>query len=181
MKQVEVLDHVTDNDFILKLRTRDGQDEIFLGKITPEATLKKTFDIVQARIDKPSTNGFRTDLGGGDRLFVPVLELSINKIYDELAGLSFTNPSLNDLYIALAQQIIKFRLDETGSVIESEAMIMGENGDSHVAAAVPYNPAKPRELVFDRPFLLFVRETNAKAPYLVMWIANDELMEASQK
>ena len=38
-------------------------------------------------------------------------------------------------------------------------------------------PPKPRRFVFDKPFLLYLKESQADEPYLVMWIANAEFME----
>jgi hypothetical protein len=43
-------------------------------------------------------------------------------------------------------------------------------------AGVP-EPPRPRHFVFDRPFLVYLKEANGKEPYLAMWVANSEVME----
>lgn len=158
-RQVKVLNHVSDEDFIVRLDTRLGKDEIYLAKIPPGQTLATTLQAAQTQIAKPVTNGFRSTIGRGDRLLIPVLELSIAKDFD-----------LSNQFIQ-ASQTIQFRLDETGAILESEALLM-------VADFEPseYDPEKPRKLIFDRPFLIWMQERNASAPYLVAWVANSEWM-----
>lgn len=179
LEQVEILDHISDSDFILKLKPRDRLDEIILANIQPGKTLRDTFATVEKRITTPASNGFRKQLGGGDKLMIPVLQLSLNRDYQELTEQTINNGDAKGMRIVEAVQIIKFRLDETGAIVESEAAIIGENGHSGVERN--YDSNKPRELIFDRPFLVVFRETKATAPYLVMWVANQEMMELSRK
>ncbi|MDB5336534.1 MAG: hypothetical protein JWN70_2153 [Planctomycetaceae bacterium] len=171
VRQVEVLNHVSDDDFIVKLHTRLWRDEIFLAKIAPSQTLAATLQSAQARIAKPVTNGFRTTIGEGDVLLIPVLELSIAKEFDELNRLKFHDSQHVAHSIFQATQTIQFRLDEAGAIVESETLIIGDYGPSE------YDPKKARKLTFDRPFLLWLQERNASAPYLVAWVANSEWME----
>jgi hypothetical protein len=35
---------------------------------------------------------------------------------------------------------------------------------------------EPRRFVFDSPFLLFIKEPQARYPYLALWINNSELL-----
>ncbi len=170
VRQVDVLNHVSDADFIVRLHTRLGKDEIYLAKIAPGQTLATTLQAAQTQIAKPATNGFRTTIGGGDRLLIPVLELSIVKDFDQLNGLQFHDAQQQPGQIIQATQTIQFRLDETGSIVESEAVIIGDFGPSE------YDPKKARKLTFDRPFLLWMQERDASAPYLVAWVANSEWM-----
>ncbi|MES2790175.1 MAG: DUF1559 domain-containing protein [Planctomycetota bacterium] len=179
LEQVEILDHVSDSDFILQLKTRDRLDEMILAKIPPGKNLRETLATVEKRIVTPAANGFRKKLGGGDKLMIPVLQMSVKRDYPELTGQAIENGDAKGNRLIQAVQIIKFRLDETGVIIESEAAIIGENGHSGVER--DYDSSKPRQLIFDRPFLLVFRETKAKAPYLVVWVAHQELMERSRK
>jgi hypothetical protein len=76
-----------------------------------------------------------------------------------------------DLWVSRAIQIIKFRIDETGAVLESEAVMHFDFGA----------PAGHREFVFDRPFLIYLIERTADQPYFAAWIENTELMEPFAK
>ena len=39
-----------------------------------------------------------------------------------------------------------------------------------------YEKPKPKKLVFDKPFLILLKRTNAKNPYFGLWTTNTELM-----
>jgi hypothetical protein len=72
-----------------------------------------------------------------------------------------------------AKQYIKFQLDESGARLESLAegkffALDDEDQDRP--------PERPRQFIFDRPFLLALQQRNAEFPYFVLWIANAELL-----
>ena len=56
-------------------------------------------------------------------------------------------------------------------MLESEAVIMGDNGH------IPSMPAGKRKFVFDRPFLIYLIERGADQPYFAAWIENTEFMD----
>jgi hypothetical protein len=41
----------------------------------------------------------------------------------------------------------------------------------------PVDPHAPRSMVFDKPFLVAIREKDAEVPFLLAWIGNADLME----
>jgi hypothetical protein len=98
---------------------------------------------------------------------VPKISANIERHYSELEGLHLVG---RDLYIASALQVIRFRLDEAGARLESEATI--EFDDGH-----PDTPAGKRQFILDRPFLIYLIERQADQPYFAAWIANTELLE----
>ena len=63
---------------------------------------------------------------------------------------------------AIAAQQTRFRLDERGAMLKSEA----------VAAAARVDT----DLIFDKPFLVMIQRTDARQPYFTLWIANAELL-----
>lgn len=69
--------------------------------------------------------------------------------------------------IGACQQTIRFRLDECGAVLKSEA-----------AAATKSAEAldEPRQFVFDRPFLILLERREAANPYFALWVDNPELL-----
>jgi hypothetical protein len=64
--------------------------------------------------------------------------------------------------VAIAAQQTRFRLDERGAVLKSEA----------VAAAARVDA----DLIFDKPFLVMIQRTDAREPYFALWVANAELL-----
>ena len=115
-----------------------------------------------------------------DTLAVPVIELNVEKTYDELKGKKVLNncPRIKRWTVTAARQFIKFRIDETGGALISAAeyQVTGAFGDEKPKPP----PRAPRRIVFDKPFLMLLQEPGAKEPYFVAWMANTELMESSE-
>ena len=67
----------------------------------------------------------RADLGllDGDSLVVPIIDLNVWHKYVELEGRSLTNLKWSDKFLAVAEQGIRFRLDEGGARLESAAYL----------------------------------------------------------
>jgi len=146
--QVLVYDYRDSDDFIVELKTRSKSDRLVLAKIPPGRTLAETIAAVQTRLQqsKPGSMQECTDL------LVPVIDFDVLRSYDELLQGPF----------AIAAQQIRFKLDERGAVLKSEAATVG--------AEVHMN------LVFDKPFLVMIQRTDAKQPYFALWVANAELL-----
>ena len=76
--------------------------------------------------------------------------------------------------LVVAKQYIRFQLDESDAVLESEARAMFAAIGDEPEPDRP--PDRPRQFVFDRPFLLALRQPKAEEPYFVTWIGNLELL-----
>jgi len=167
-EQVRVLNYKSDDDFVIRLKSKS--DEIVLAKIEPGATLAETLEFARERI----RNGeqLRPTVEDDDMLIVPNLALNIRRDFQELIGKEIINPKGKRSYtIRDFRQSVRFLLNERGARVESEVMIAGENGHE------PPPQPKPRRFVLDRPFLLLIQEPNAEQPYLVVWVANGEIMQ----
>lgn len=107
------------------------------------------------------------------------MELNVNKDYNELLGKKLVKKGGTIGSIFVARQLIQLRIDETGSVLVSEAEfgVLGCYGDDEGEPYKPPPPRAPRKLIFDKPFLIYLQEPKAKEPYFVGWMATTELME----
>lgn len=174
---VEVLDYVSNDNFVIVLHT-DGpdDDEIILAKVAPEATLQATWESVESRINAPSTGHTIKYLRGLDELRIPIVSFGVVAPLQDLIGLGLPTEEKPLRYVADAVQTMRFRIDEYGAeLIADTQMIIGDNGDGalHVEKKLP----QPRHLVFNRPFLMILREKKASVPYFLAWIGNVDLME----
>ncbi|MCX5643718.1 MAG: hypothetical protein NTZ17_03390 [Phycisphaerae bacterium] len=143
--------HYRDNDdFIVELKTQSKLDRLILAKIPPGQTLAETVTTVQSRLqqNEPGSMQQCTDL------FVPVIDFDVLRRYDELLG--------EGSPFAMPLQQIRFKLNERGAVLKSEAL----------AAA----GKTKQNLVFDKPFLVMIQRTDASQPYFALWVANAELL-----
>jgi len=129
--------------------------------VSPQNTLLETIEYVSNRVD----NGSDESLMENDVLKIPKFAFNITYNYTDLLGCYLKNETFTTFYFDKAVQQIEFVLDEKGVILESEAIVT--TTDSIVES---------RRLVFDQPFLLYMKEKGAQYPYFAMWIENTELM-----
>jgi hypothetical protein len=104
----------------------------------------------------------------------------VEKSFNQLIGRAILNNGpVGGLSVGVARQYIRLRIDETGGALISAAefQVLGSFGDEKPK---PPPPRAPRNIVFDKPFLMFLQEPGAEEPYFVAWMANTELMEPSE-
>lgn len=150
----------TAQSFIIRLESKSADDEIVLACVQPEATLLKTIETVSRKVEQASPSRLET----GDVLQIPRLEFDLDHSFRELIGLHLLNQGWEKWFVARATQYIGFKLNEKGSVVKSEGRIVVKKG-----------PA-PRRFVFDRPFLIYLKQKGAEYPYLAVWVGNSELL-----
>jgi hypothetical protein len=169
--QVRVFSYASPDDFVIALYPRDYGDEIVLAKLPPGQTMEETIGLVQARIEKRAVPGQDEFWNPNQEpLWVPLIRLNLHRRYSELEGKPFQVPGFAGTIVSTSQDL-RFRLDETGARVESQADLTSKT------AAMPLESRpKPRRLLFDRPFLVMLRRLEAKTPYLAVWIGNADLL-----
>lgn len=175
---VEVCDYTSREDFIVRLKTDGAQsDEIILARIKPEGTLRATWNTVLQRIQSPNAPQVVRELRRMDRLQIPIISFGVTSPLPELIGLEIPTPTKPDRFIADARQTMRFRLDEYGAeLIADTHLVVGEFGGDKP----PFDPSQPRDLIFDGPFLLVLKEKSASVPYFLAWVGNTDLMELAK-
>ena len=165
--QVAILDHKNGDDFIVKLKPKDDREAIILAKVAPAKTLQKTIEAVHSRVAAPAIKRWEQDLEMGESIVVPILDFDLSQQYGELCGKTIVTPGrLQGTPIALLLQTIRFRLDEQGAILKSEAL-----------AAAPLGQHPRRHLIFDKPFLILLeRRVEGAQPYFALWVDNAEVL-----
>src|SRR5262249_18413113 len=95
-------------------------------------------------------------------LLAPMMNWGIEHHFQEIESRNFKNAGFEGIWIDPAFQSFRFRLDETGAYVKSEALFGGR--------------AIARPLVCDRPYLIALRRRGAEQPYFLMWVDNAELL-----
>lgn len=167
-KQVSIVYYKNNNDFVIKLNSASTKDEIMLAKIAPQATLSGTIDAVNKLLSLNNTKDKDVSLHGGDTLQIPKLDFDILHNYKDLEGKNVLNKGFEGYFIAKAMQSVRFRLNEKGALLKSEAKIIMTKG--------AFMGEEHKNLIFDKPFLLCLKEKGAKYPYLAIWVNNAELL-----
>ena len=60
--------------------------------------------------------------------------------------------------------MIRFKLNEKGSILKSEARLKDKLG------------RRPLAIIFNKPFLIYLKQKDAQYPYFAMWVDNSELL-----
>lgn len=161
-EQVKVLYYDNENDFIISLKGMDANDELILAKIPEKDTLNNTLDYALSK------SGVEMSFSPNGILKVPELGVDIKKNFKELENKNLINNNFQDYQITQAIQRIKFSLTENGAKLESKTEINATKSEEGFK--------EPKNLIFDKPFLLYMKEKGDKKPYFVMWVENTEFM-----
>jgi hypothetical protein len=137
-------------EFALDLCRDSKPNQIVLACVEPKETLAGTVEYVEAQMpDEPDGKG---DIGPNDSILIPNLFWKIEHSFHELEG----------DWIQKAKETIEFRLNRRGAELKAHSKISVK--------------ASPRDFVFDRPFLIYMKKRGAEHPYFVAWIGNEELL-----
>jgi len=167
-KQVVIYSYVSQDDFVIELVSKSEGDRLVLAKVNPEATLLETINAIQKRIAEDKKEAMRRK----DCLMAPKLNFDVTRSFDEITGKALTNPKGAGYFIAAALQNIRFRLDEKGAVLKSEAVIV---------ATLSAEMDESRVMIFDKPFLVMMMKKGRTVPYYALWVDNPELLVPAKK
>ena len=160
-KNVEVLFYNSEDDFAIKLKTKEGE-EVILYKTTGE---NKTFEENYQEIKKQQSNySGKTTFEKDDMLRIPFIKVDDEINYDELCGKEIKN---SKYYIKQALQTIDFELNNVGGSVKSEAVI-----DATTKALTE----NARKMIFDSDFILYLKEENKEQPYFSLKVDNTDVL-----
>ncbi len=165
-QQVEVLYYNSNNNYAVILYADDG-DEVILARNTNGKTFDEIYQNINNEKEKYEGN---ISFGDEDTLKVPNLDFNLLKEYKELKGLQFPTNKNATAIIEEAVQTIKFKLDNTGGSIKSEAVI-----GTKMMAIQPSEEI--RNFNFDDEFTIFLKEAEKEKPYFAANISNITLFQ----
>ncbi len=173
--------HYADKDnFVLQLLTKTKGETVVLTKMPTPKTLRSAVDFTAKHILKkwkPYTtiekDGEKeiiiNEFSSIDLFLMPIVDFDKNTNFNNLCGKQVKNPIFNGNGLNQAFQRVKFKLDEVGARVESEAYM----GDCFGGSPTP---PKPRKFVLNNSFLLCLWKKDAKLPYLAVWVNNPDIL-----
>jgi hypothetical protein len=162
-EQVEIVDYKDYGNFIIRLASTHPDDEIVLASVPRGGTLRETYEDVNSRVERSAPRPMEEN----DVLVIPRLNVSIRHSYSPLLGLYLMNKGFEEYFVDEARQDIDFRMDEYGVTVDSEARFVIEKKGP---------PPDHKLLVFNKPFMLYLKKKDGTHPYFVVWVENEELM-----
>jgi hypothetical protein len=165
--QAAIFDYRDDNDFILLLTTKSTDDQIILAKVAPGKNLLLTFMAINHRMEV----GKKSNLRENETLQIPKINFDLTHGFTDLENKRIMNTGWAGWYISKAVQDTRFKLDEKGALLKSRGILGAMMG-----APPPSEQGKPRNFVFDKPFLICLKQKSGKYPYLAIWVNNSELL-----
>lgn len=157
-KQIEVLFYNSENDFAVKIKTKDN-DEVIFYKNPEGETFKEIYDSMMKKTNEYEES---RDFSETDFFMAPILSFNVKREYKELENKKFNTADGNIAMIEKAIQSIKFSLDETGGKVKSEAGV-----DSWKTTSMA-EEEKTRYFNVNDTFALFLKEETKDVPYLAL-------------
>ena len=161
-KNVEVLFYNSENDFAIKLKTKEGE-EVILYKTTGEG--KSFEENYQEIINNQNKFNGNNKFEENDILRIPFIQVHDEINYDEICGREIKDT--NGIYIKQALQTIDFDLNNVGGSVKSEAVINATQKVSN---------EKIRKMIFDSDFILYLKEENKEQPYFALKVDDTEVL-----
>jgi len=177
LKIVQIVYYKNNNNFIIKLLPKEKDHEIILfktdQKFTTMAEMSSEIEkltIIGKKERKNQKMSWKYKFNEEDLVVIPKFNFNIETHYSTLEGNNFSSETDNYL-VEKAWQRTAFILDESGAKVESEAFVVVD-----LIYIEENEKPKPKKMIFDKPFLILLKRTDAKNPYFGLWITNTELM-----
>lgn len=154
---VEILFYNNENDYAIRLNTKDG-DEVILYLNDSNDSFEKIYNEILEQTDKTQNIEY------GDLLAIPYINFETTINYGDLCGKRIEGTGY---YLSNAIQSIKYDLNEKGGNLISEASIQVET----------YSFERyTRKIIFDKPFVLFMKENESNKPYFALKIEDESML-----
>ncbi len=151
------------SEFALDLCRTSSPCQIIVACIPRQDSLQQTINSLWDKIKNWNGTDYERKFDSIDTLFVPDVNYKLTHHFWEIIGNHILNQKCEEIFIAEALQRIQFRLDKSGALVVSDAVITACE-------------AIPRIYIFDKPFLIIMRKRGAEKPFFVMWVDNAELL-----
>lgn len=147
------------NEIVISLTSKSVADEIIISTLPAGKTIKESYDNIVKAIN--SNTNFIPRVA---ELRIPKLDFNILHEYDDLTDKKIFNKLFKNYYIKKAIQKIAFNLNEKGSKVISDIIIVRE--------ACFYLPII---INIKCPFIIYLKDITKDAPYFMAYVATPEL------
>jgi len=163
----------SDKNFAIRLLPKDREHEIIIIKAkSKQSTLLNYYNNYKKKcaIFKKDTIWWKHKFYEDDIVQIPFINFNITYDYETIVGSHFFTD--HEYEVIKANQKTGFILNEKGATAESFALIEVVESASDAVFEKP----KPKLMIFNTDFVVFLKRKDADFPYFGVYIANDELM-----
>lgn len=164
-----------ENDFSISLLPENQEHEIILIMYQERKNIFGDFKEYFGRYNQQKNLGKNQNIYfiDEDKVQIPIIEFNLQKTFNEIIGSKFYSET-NEYQVDEMQQRNAFILNENGAEVESEAEFAVEEASEEL------NKPKPKMMIFNKPFVVFLKRKDAENPYFGVYIANDELLKRNK-
>lgn len=173
---VKIKYYNSDEDFALQINPKDSLHEIILIKSDFDQTTTFKQELFKYNLLKdyaensiePSEK-WKLEILEKDEILIPIIDFNFYTKYPNLKNSTF---KIDDepYTIEEIKQRIQFRLDQNGAIVESDF-------ETVVASVDEVGEIKPKKLIFDKPFIIFLKRKDSKFPYFAAYIRDSRLLD----
>ena len=165
--QVTVLYYNSDDDFAIKVLTKQ-KDELIFSRGNTETNF---LDMYRSIMNKSTSFTGKKSLNSDDEVKIPYIDFNVKKEFNNLENKPFLYSDGSSHYIDKAIQTISLTVDESGGKIKSES---GISVTKEIAA-----PTNKRMFFMNKTFTMFMIESNKELPYFAAKFSSlDEVQKA---
>jgi hypothetical protein len=111
-------------------------------------------------------------LNNKDKIVIPIIQFNLEKTFEKIVRSTFKGNNL-EFEVVEAKQQNAFILNEGGAEVESLVEMISEASEEMVK---PH----PKLMIFNKPFVVFLKRKDASHPYFGIYVVNDELLKRSK-
>ncbi|MGK0391723.1 MAG: hypothetical protein ACI94Y_004490 [Maribacter sp.] len=167
---------IDEDNFSISLLPKNQEHEIILIRSKNKgyndfSDYFKQYEINTKQIRK-GNKSWRYEFGEEDKVEIPIIELNLEKSFDDIIGSKFKSTNLPFEVVEFYQQNA-FVLNENGAKVKSFAIIATKAADGAMEEELP----RPKMMIFDKSFVVFLKKKDAPNPYFGVYVQNEEILK----
>lgn len=170
---IENIRYWNDEKFIVAIKLKEDEDEIFLAKWFDIDNWTQVVDVLKNELATSKRKPLNSDNNFDDFFEAPMINIDLEKNYLELIDAPILNTinGKTDYKIWKMFEKIKFEMDEVGVKVENEAGIM-------MTDEIMMEEKKiERKFFLNQPYWIIMKKKNSENPYFIVGVKNTKIMK----
>lgn len=173
---------IDDDNFSISLLPKNKEHEIILIRLDNKKSSYQNFNDFfeqhkkHANKKRTERNAWRYEFNEEDKVEIPIVAFNLEKSFDNIIGSKFKSTSQLFEIIEFYQQNALV-LNEKGAEVESIVEITVAATD---AMDIIEEKPRPKLMIFNKPFVVFLKRKDAVYPYFGVYVQNGEILKVAE-